>query len=370
MADFYVKRDDHQFGPYNSSRLKQHADDGRVLSSDLVRQGEDGKWYPASSVKGLFPNEPVRQSPDAQNATSELGPEAEDDAMALLMHIQNAENDNQSTDVSVTPPSAATAQNTSPVSTPTEAPQPADTNPNLRACPDCDRMVSKRAAACPSCGAPLEPLQSSEPSVNEQVVQPVLDQPVGEESVNLNRGADDYAQQEEKVYFSENWKGEGQVQVTSSRVILPTQVYPLSNIASVRWGNDNRGRFLPLFMTIVGFGAFAGCLIAWILSGVTSNWGDAPSSVKEWADPETIEEYRRGAAKNMYLVSFVLFPIGGAAFWVGRSGYKSLQKAKSFFYLFVGTAGGETPQLGGTDRRFFQQLVASINQAIVDRGGH
>ena len=62
VADFYVKRGDHQFGPYNSSRLKQHADDDRVLPSDLIRQGEDGKWYPASSVKGLFPQE--LESPD------------------------------------------------------------------------------------------------------------------------------------------------------------------------------------------------------------------------------------------------------------------------------------------------------------------
>ena len=62
MADFYVKRDDHQFGPYKSSRLKQHADDGRVLPSDLIRQGEDGKWHSASSVKGLFPQE--LDSPD------------------------------------------------------------------------------------------------------------------------------------------------------------------------------------------------------------------------------------------------------------------------------------------------------------------
>ena len=75
MADFYMKRGGQQFGPYKASRLKQHADDGRVLPSDLVRQGEDGKWYPASSVKGLFSKESVRQSADAQDATSELEPE-------------------------------------------------------------------------------------------------------------------------------------------------------------------------------------------------------------------------------------------------------------------------------------------------------
>ena len=391
MADFYMKRGDQQFGPYKASRLKQHADDGRVLPSDLIRQGEEGKWYPASSVKGLFSKEPVKRSADAQDPTSELDPEAEDEAMALPM---------QSTDVSVAAPSAATARDTSPRSTPTEAPQPADTNPNLRACPDCEKMVSKRAAACPSCGAPLEPPQPSEPSVHEQVLPQVLAEPVDEETVNLNRDEHDSAQQEEMVYFSENCKGAGQVQVTSSRVILPTQVYPLSNIASVRWGNDNRRRLLPLFMTIVGFSALAGCLVGWIIVGyeisrsrqyINSNFHQMEQNLQEDIQigrfsrtphikkqyGETLRDRERKLAEDLagnrnefLLVSLFLFLIAGGAYWVGLSGYKSLQKAKAFFYLFVGTAGGETPQLGGTNRRFFERLVASINKAIVDRGGH
>ena len=37
-----------------------------------------------------------------------------------------------------------------------EAEQPTPSAPqNLRSCPDCGREVSKRAAACPHCGAPL-----------------------------------------------------------------------------------------------------------------------------------------------------------------------------------------------------------------------
>ncbi len=321
MADFYVKRDDHQFGPYNSSRLKQHADDGRVLSSDLVRQGEDGKWYPASSVKGLFSKESVRQSADAQDTTSELDPEAEDEAMALLM---------QATDVPVAAPSAATAQDTSPRSTPTEAPQPADTNPNLRACPDCEKMVSKRAAACPSCGAPLEPLQSSEPSVNEQVVQQVLDQPVGEE----------------RVYFSESCF-EGRVQVTASRLTLPGNIYPLSNIVSVRWGTDDRKRLYPMLQMIAGYVITAGSLLsALVLKVEYLDYGHLTSGV-------------------------LVFPVIIFAFALalGLQGQSALRKAKDYCSLFVGTASGEVPQLGGTDKEFFERLVNAIDQAIIDRGG-
>jgi hypothetical protein len=29
-------------------------------------------------------------------------------------------------------------------------------NPNLRACPDCGRYVSKRALSCPHCGGPVK----------------------------------------------------------------------------------------------------------------------------------------------------------------------------------------------------------------------
>ena len=32
-------------------------------------------------------------------------------------------------------------------------------NPNLLSCPDCGAHVSGRAASCPQCGRPLEPLE-------------------------------------------------------------------------------------------------------------------------------------------------------------------------------------------------------------------
>ena len=107
MARFYVQRGDKTFGPFESVQLKQLADSGRVIASDMIRQGEDGKWYSASEVKGLFVGEPVEQLP------------------ASL------------------PPVAVE-----------ETPSATD-NPNLRACRDCGKMVSRRATSCPSCGAPL-----------------------------------------------------------------------------------------------------------------------------------------------------------------------------------------------------------------------
>jgi hypothetical protein len=107
VARFYVQRGDETFGPFESLQLKQLADSGRVTASDMIRRGEDGKWYPASEVKGLFVGEPVEQMP------------------ASL------------------PPA------------PGEETQSATDNPNLHACRDCGKMVSRRATTCPSCGAPL-----------------------------------------------------------------------------------------------------------------------------------------------------------------------------------------------------------------------
>ena len=111
MAGFYVQRGDKTFGPIQSSQLKQLADSGRVTPSDMIRQGKDGKWYSASEVKGLLLEEPAEKTPAAQDASL--------------------------------PPA------------PVEEKQSATDNPNLWACPDCEKMVSKRATICPSCGAPL-----------------------------------------------------------------------------------------------------------------------------------------------------------------------------------------------------------------------
>ncbi|MCI0458296.1 MAG: hypothetical protein L0Z62_15135, partial [Gemmataceae bacterium] len=52
--------------------------------------------------------------------------------------------------------------------TPVPAPAPAAEGPRLRACPDCNREVSVRAAQCPHCGSPLT-TAASKPSSFEAV---------------------------------------------------------------------------------------------------------------------------------------------------------------------------------------------------------
>jgi hypothetical protein len=63
MADeWFVQRDGQNFGPFSSAQLKQMTTSGRLLPVDLVTKGEDGRWVPASQIKGLFATSPAAAS--------------------------------------------------------------------------------------------------------------------------------------------------------------------------------------------------------------------------------------------------------------------------------------------------------------------
>ena len=221
------------------------------------------------------------------------------------------------------------------------------TSPNLHACPDCGAMVSKRDVACPSCGAPMGPSLPTGPQTYDQAYRQDPDDPVAETNADPKRIEPDTVPMEETVYFSEDHNGEGRVQVTSSRVMFPMQVYPMSNIASVRWGKDAPDLTLLRFKIVVGFVAFAACLGLGV--AVISVFGVDAFSV----------------------VPLILILV--TALWALLkivSAYRALRQAKGSCYLFVGTSGGETKGLSGTDQSFFERLVVAINQAIIDRGGH
>ncbi len=53
-AEWYCKIAGAELGPLSAQQLKALAADGRLRPSDEVRQGSDGKWVPASRVKGLL----------------------------------------------------------------------------------------------------------------------------------------------------------------------------------------------------------------------------------------------------------------------------------------------------------------------------
>jgi hypothetical protein len=64
MADlWFVQRDGQRFGPYSPAHLKQMTTTGHLLPVDLVARGEEGRWLPASQIKGLFAAAPAKQPP-------------------------------------------------------------------------------------------------------------------------------------------------------------------------------------------------------------------------------------------------------------------------------------------------------------------
>ena len=55
MADWYCKIGGKLYGPFDQARLRLMADEARLLPDDLLREGEDGDWFPAEEIENLFP---------------------------------------------------------------------------------------------------------------------------------------------------------------------------------------------------------------------------------------------------------------------------------------------------------------------------
>ena len=62
MADWYVRVDGEQYGPYTTEQLKTYAAEGHVTPQSEIRRG-DGPWCVATKVKGMFPEGGVAAPP-------------------------------------------------------------------------------------------------------------------------------------------------------------------------------------------------------------------------------------------------------------------------------------------------------------------
>ena len=56
-AGWIIKRNNKENGPFSSQQLKQFAVAGKLKREDLIRKEPGGKFMPANSIKGLFPEE-------------------------------------------------------------------------------------------------------------------------------------------------------------------------------------------------------------------------------------------------------------------------------------------------------------------------
>src|SRR5581483_1464539 len=68
MADqWYFAWDNHKFGPFSATQLRELAEQGRIQPTDTVWNGESGSGVPAAKVRNLFASLPA---PDLTAADS------------------------------------------------------------------------------------------------------------------------------------------------------------------------------------------------------------------------------------------------------------------------------------------------------------
>ncbi len=74
-SQYFVKRGDQVFGPYESSKVRELARTRRVARDDFVGPSRSGPWVQACKVKGLFPIDPpaVPPSPMVESPTRATG---------------------------------------------------------------------------------------------------------------------------------------------------------------------------------------------------------------------------------------------------------------------------------------------------------
>src|SRR5579872_6814289 len=77
MANWFVRRDGNEQGPFTFQKLKIRAATGTLRPNDLLRQDGTKQWEPAVSVEGLFgpehPTTPVRPPPPQRAANTAPG---------------------------------------------------------------------------------------------------------------------------------------------------------------------------------------------------------------------------------------------------------------------------------------------------------
>src|SRR5262245_147887 len=55
-SSWYYSHQGQKFGPFSGAQLKQLVAGGKIQATDLVFREGGERWQPASSIKGLFPD--------------------------------------------------------------------------------------------------------------------------------------------------------------------------------------------------------------------------------------------------------------------------------------------------------------------------
>ncbi|MCA9005141.1 MAG: DUF1559 domain-containing protein, partial [Planctomycetaceae bacterium] len=93
MANWYVKRGSQIAGPLTRDRLNQLAAEGKVQKTDLVREGEDGDFHPASTVRDLFTSadtsawDEFEAGPETQPQSSQAAPKKSNTTLIVILAV-------------------------------------------------------------------------------------------------------------------------------------------------------------------------------------------------------------------------------------------------------------------------------------------
>lgn len=177
----------------------------------------------------------------------------------------------------------------------------------LMQCRECGKSISSEATSCPQCGAPQQ--TSSRPPALETLTPAPIQQGSSAQDETLHSDAN--------------------VSVTTTRVIVRGTTYALRNITSVRMA------FTPPKM---------GCSIALLIFGILLLLS-------------ALVSFSRDIGSGIVVLLFAGAMIGGAILW--------MRSLKNEYHVFIASSSGEANALSSKDRAYIEQIVNSINDAMV-----
>lgn len=87
-GQYFIKRGDQVFGPYEPSKVREFARTGRISREDFVGAARAGPWAQAFKVKGLFPVDPsAPPPPPVVDSSGRVGESAPPSASSVVASV-------------------------------------------------------------------------------------------------------------------------------------------------------------------------------------------------------------------------------------------------------------------------------------------
>ena len=160
MSQYFIKRSEKIHGPFSTKQVKSGLESGKLRDADLISESKEGPWQTVT--------EQFQEPAPVVEVISEDLPTGEDS------FFENVEIPTLATPVAQFP--APTNKNEGEATEQGEDTNNNEDNSNLVVCKDCNKQVSKRAASCPHCGAPLKAFNVDDAKVKAKAMFGVLKQ--------------------------------------------------------------------------------------------------------------------------------------------------------------------------------------------------